>query len=154
MTGGEACSATHGTCGKRPLVRAHPRQAYIGSPSRMEVPHSCARARTVASEVFTEAQSFADCKLHIRTRLLASAFSNFWKTFLALQGSRSRMTMMVPVLSFLHPVVTIVLKNAHTFAREIFYVSTVLCCEMFRSNHMSRVFSCRQRNNKPKLILM
>lgn len=44
------------------------------------VPHSCARARTVASEVFTEAQSFADCKLHIRTRLLASAFSNFWKT--------------------------------------------------------------------------
>lgn len=43
-------------------------------------PYSCARARTVASEVFTEAQSFADCKLHIRTRLLASAFSNFWKT--------------------------------------------------------------------------
>ncbi|TBU58872.1 hypothetical protein BD310DRAFT_1012666, partial [Dichomitus squalens] len=42
--------------------------------------HSCARARTVASEVFTEAQSFADCKLHIRTRLLASAFSNFWNT--------------------------------------------------------------------------
>ena len=40
---------------------------------------SCARACTVASEVFTEAQSFADCKLHIRTRLLASAFSNFWK---------------------------------------------------------------------------
>ncbi|KAG1792114.1 uncharacterized protein BJ212DRAFT_1473526, partial [Suillus subaureus] len=34
---------------------------------------------TVASEVFTEAQSFADCKLHIRTRLLASAFSNFCK---------------------------------------------------------------------------
>ena len=25
---------------------------------------------------------FADCKLYIRTRLLASAFSNFWKTFL------------------------------------------------------------------------
>lgn len=42
---------------------------------------SCARACTVASEVFTEAQSFADCKLHIRTRLLASASSNFWKTF-------------------------------------------------------------------------
>ena len=40
---------------------------------------SCARACTVASEVFTEAQSFADCKLHIRTRLLALAFSNFWK---------------------------------------------------------------------------
>jgi hypothetical protein len=43
-------------------------------------PISCARACTVASEVFTEAQSFADCKLHIRTRLLAPAFSNFWKT--------------------------------------------------------------------------
>ena len=42
-------------------------------------PISCARACTVASEVFTEAQSFADCKLHIRTRLLAPAFSNFWK---------------------------------------------------------------------------
>ena len=42
-------------------------------------PISCARACTVASEVFTEAQSFADCKLHIRTRLLALAFSNFWK---------------------------------------------------------------------------
>ncbi|KAG1814364.1 uncharacterized protein BJ212DRAFT_1513640, partial [Suillus subaureus] len=42
-------------------------------------PISCARACTVASEVFTEAQSFADCKLHIRTRLLASAFSNFCK---------------------------------------------------------------------------
>ena len=41
---------------------------------------SCARACTVASEVSTEAQFFADCKLHIRTRLLASAFSNFWKT--------------------------------------------------------------------------
>ena len=49
-------------------------------PPYVSVPHSCARARTVASEVFTEAQSFADCKLHIRTRLLASAFSNFWKT--------------------------------------------------------------------------
>ncbi|KAG2756231.1 hypothetical protein P692DRAFT_20715759, partial [Suillus brevipes Sb2] len=43
-------------------------------------PISCARACTVASEVFTEAQSFADCKLHIRTRLLASASSNFWNT--------------------------------------------------------------------------
>ncbi|KIK46132.1 hypothetical protein CY34DRAFT_775882, partial [Suillus luteus UH-Slu-Lm8-n1] len=42
-------------------------------------PISCARACTVASEVFTEAQSFADCKLHIRTRLLASASSNFCK---------------------------------------------------------------------------
>lgn len=42
--------------------------------------YSCARARTVASEVHTEAQSFADCKLHIRTRRLASAFRNFWKT--------------------------------------------------------------------------
>jgi len=42
---------------------------------------SCARACTVASEVSTEAQFFADCKLHIRTRLLASAFSNFWKPF-------------------------------------------------------------------------
>ncbi|KAI0005352.1 hypothetical protein BJV74DRAFT_803721, partial [Russula compacta] len=40
---------------------------------------SCARACTVASEVFTEAQSFASCKLHIRTRLIAPAFSNFWK---------------------------------------------------------------------------
>jgi len=30
------------------------------------------------SEVNTETQSFADCKLHIRTRLIASAFSNFW----------------------------------------------------------------------------
>ena len=38
---------------------------------------SCARACTVASEVFTEAQSFADCKLHIRTRLLAFGFQQF-----------------------------------------------------------------------------
>ena len=45
---------------------------------------SCARACTVASEVSTEAQFFADCKLHIRTRLLASAFSNFWKTSVVL----------------------------------------------------------------------
>jgi hypothetical protein len=30
---------------------------------------SCARACTVASEVSTEAQFFADCKLHILTRL-------------------------------------------------------------------------------------
>src|SRR5260370_34904390 len=43
-------------------------------------PISCARACTVASEVPTEAQFFADCKLHIRTRLLASASSTFWKT--------------------------------------------------------------------------
>ena len=64
-------------------VRAEPalnRRAYIRPRAAVLVPHSCARARTVASEVFTEAQSFADCKLHIRTRLLASAFSNFWKT--------------------------------------------------------------------------
>ncbi|TBU33682.1 hypothetical protein BD311DRAFT_747767, partial [Dichomitus squalens] len=53
---------------------------YIKALPLAQFPHSCARARTVASEVFTEAQSFADCKLHIRTRLLASAFSNFWKT--------------------------------------------------------------------------
>ena len=59
-------------------VRARPR--YITLLPTARFPHSCARARTVASEVFTEAQSFADCKLHIRTRLLASAFSNFWKT--------------------------------------------------------------------------
>ena len=51
---------------------------------------SCARACTVASEVFTEAQSFADCKLHIRTRLLASAFSNFWKTLSILLSSTGR----------------------------------------------------------------
>ena len=30
---------------------------------------SCARACTVACEVSTEAQFFADCKLHILTRL-------------------------------------------------------------------------------------
>ena len=47
---------------------------------------SCARACTVASEVSTEAQFFADCKLHIRTRLLASAFSNFWKPFTTLSN--------------------------------------------------------------------
>ncbi|KXN90649.1 hypothetical protein AN958_03889 [Leucoagaricus sp. SymC.cos] len=29
---------------------------------------------------------FADCKLHIRTRLLASAFSNFWKSLLTFSG--------------------------------------------------------------------
>ncbi|KAI0744185.1 hypothetical protein C8Q80DRAFT_1185494, partial [Daedaleopsis nitida] len=55
--------------------------AYISLQARLCEPYSCARARTVASEVFTEAQSFADCKLHIRTRLLASASSNFWTTF-------------------------------------------------------------------------
>jgi hypothetical protein len=49
----------------------------------LRIPISCARACTVASEVFTEAQSFADCKLHIRTRLLASAFSNFWNIITA-----------------------------------------------------------------------
>ncbi|TEB18308.1 hypothetical protein FA13DRAFT_652654 [Coprinellus micaceus] len=43
------------------------------------IPISCARACAVAGEVSTEAQLFADCKLHIRTRLLASALSNFWK---------------------------------------------------------------------------
>ena len=42
------------------------------------VPYSCARARTVASEVFTEAQSFADCKLHIRTRLLSFGLQQFF----------------------------------------------------------------------------
>ena len=62
------------------VVRARPSETYISRLLRQRVPHSCARARTVASEVFTEAQSFADCKLHIRTRLLASASSNFWKT--------------------------------------------------------------------------
>ncbi|KAH9892455.1 hypothetical protein C8Q73DRAFT_698086, partial [Cubamyces lactineus] len=65
-------SQSRGPCARRPLLYNH--------RSNVEGPHSCARARTVASEVFTEAQSFADCKLHIRTRLLASAFSNFWKT--------------------------------------------------------------------------
>ena len=30
----------------------------------------------------TEAQSFADCKLHIRTRLFLSRLSNFWKPLL------------------------------------------------------------------------
>ena len=62
------------------LVRAHGPSPYINQVAHVEIPHSCARACTVASEVSTEAQSFADCKLHIRTRLLASAFSNFWKT--------------------------------------------------------------------------
>ena len=62
------------------LVRAREPPLYISALPSFLFPHSCARARTVASEVFTEAQSFADCKLHIRTRLLASAFSNFWKT--------------------------------------------------------------------------
>jgi hypothetical protein len=52
---------------------------YKGSHPLLFFPISCARACTVASEVFTEAQSFADCKLHIRTRLSAPAFSNFWK---------------------------------------------------------------------------
>ena len=60
-------------------VRIQP-GVYIPTPAHFCALYSCARARTVASEVFTEAQSFADCKLHIRTRLLASAFSNFWKT--------------------------------------------------------------------------
>ena len=64
------------------LVRAHGPGLYIYPLPNGLVPHSCARACTVASEVPTEAQSFADCKLHIRTRLLASAFSNFWKTLL------------------------------------------------------------------------
>ncbi|KAI0329685.1 hypothetical protein GY45DRAFT_843784 [Cubamyces sp. BRFM 1775] len=65
-------SLCRGPCARRPVL--YNRRPNIGSP------HSCARARTVASEVYTEAQSFADCKLHIRTRLSASAFSNFWKT--------------------------------------------------------------------------
>jgi hypothetical protein len=61
-------------------VPALNRPAYIRVlADRSCFPISCARACTVASEVYTEAQSFADCKLHIRTRLLAPAFSNFWK---------------------------------------------------------------------------
>ena len=47
-------------------------------------PISCARACTVASEVFTEAQSFADCKLHIRTRLLCFGLQQFLETSLSL----------------------------------------------------------------------
>ena len=50
---------------------------------------SCARARTVVSEVNTETQSFADCKLHIRTRLICFGFEQFlekkllvWRQFL------------------------------------------------------------------------
>ena len=60
---------------------AGPKPAFLYKGPRPPsfFPISCARACTVASEVFTEAQSFADCKLHIRTRLLAPAFSNFWK---------------------------------------------------------------------------
>ena len=58
---------------------------YSARAPRSLFPHSCARACTVASEVFTEAQSFADCKLHIRTRLLASAFSNFWTTLILMK---------------------------------------------------------------------
>ena len=62
------------------MVRAPlPGSLYKETGAHSLIPISCARACTVASEVFTEAQSFADCKLHIRTRLLASAFSNFWK---------------------------------------------------------------------------
>ena len=61
------------------VVRARGTRVYKRA-KETTVAISCARACTVASEVFTEAQSFADCKLHIRTRLLASAFSNFWKT--------------------------------------------------------------------------
>jgi hypothetical protein len=64
-------------------VPALNRSAYIRPLAHGSCfPISCARACTVASEVFTEAQSFADCKLHIRTRLSAPAFSNFWKTLL------------------------------------------------------------------------
>ena len=78
-----ACTANPKEAASRDdLVRAH-RASLITLPRAFAVPHSCARARTVASEVFTEAQSFADCKLHIRTRLSASAFSNFWKTQLS-----------------------------------------------------------------------
>jgi len=64
------------------MVRAHSLLIYIPDGPRMGFSISCARACTVASEVSTEAQSFADCKLHIRTRLLASASSNFWNTSL------------------------------------------------------------------------
>jgi hypothetical protein len=39
--------------------------------------HQSIEACTVASEVFTEAQSFADCKLHIRTRLSAFGSQQF-----------------------------------------------------------------------------
>lgn len=64
------------------MVRARLPRVYKQGPHSFQFfPISCARACTVASEVFTEAQSFADCKLHIRTRLLASAFSNFWKKY-------------------------------------------------------------------------
>ena len=48
---------------------------------------SCARACTVACEVSTEAQFFADCKLHILTRLTRFGRRQFLEknsTFMAL----------------------------------------------------------------------
>src|SRR5713101_2392814 len=72
-------SGAHGP-GNQKCAGPKPIRIYKAARSLFLFPISCARACTVASEVFTEAQSFADCKLHIRTRLLAPAFSNFWKT--------------------------------------------------------------------------
>ena len=63
------------------LVRAHfATNVYKHLPHVLPFPHSCARARTVVSEVFTETQSFADCKLHIRTRLNGLALSAIFGT--------------------------------------------------------------------------
>ena len=44
---------------------------------------SCARACTVTCEVSTEAQFFADCKLHILTRLTSFGCQQFLEFFLA-----------------------------------------------------------------------
>ena len=41
---------------------------------------SCARALLSPVRFLPRHSHFADCKLYIRTRLLASAFSNFWKS--------------------------------------------------------------------------
>lgn len=43
---------------------------------------SCARALLSPVRFLPRHSLFADCKLYIRTRLLASAFSNFWKNTL------------------------------------------------------------------------
>ena len=57
---------------QRLLVRAHPSETIKQGRRRSTIFFiSCARACTVACEVSTEAQFFADCKLHILTRSMS-----------------------------------------------------------------------------------
>ncbi|KAJ3810393.1 hypothetical protein EV368DRAFT_19957, partial [Lentinula lateritia] len=60
------------------LVRAHDTRVYkqvafVFSSLSLVLGRAVAPVRFLPRSIY-----FADCKLYIRTRLLASAFSNFW----------------------------------------------------------------------------